>query len=80
MEAKTQRVLDCKQDNIELADAVVTTTELRGLSLRIPTAPSTLSMPMASSVFKTDEDAKAMQINAGDPTKTMQIEACLDLK
>jgi hypothetical protein len=32
MEAKAQRALDCEQDNIELADAMVTTTELRVLS------------------------------------------------
>jgi hypothetical protein len=33
-----------------------------------------------SGIFKIDEDAKAVQIDARDPTKTVQIEASLDPK
>jgi hypothetical protein len=74
MVAKTQRALDCEEDNIEL------TTELRELSLRIPTVPPSLAMPTTSAIFKTDEDAKYIQIDAGDLAKTMQIGASLGLK
>jgi hypothetical protein len=41
-------------------------------------APPSLAMPMVSSVLKMDEDANAIQINDGDPAKTMQIRACSD--
>jgi hypothetical protein len=78
VEAKTQRALDCEQDNIELATAAFTMTEQRELSLWIPMAPPSLAMPMVSSVLKMDEDANAIQINDGDPAKTMQIRACSD--
>jgi hypothetical protein len=37
-------------------------------------------MPLTSGAFKAAEDAKAVQIDAGDPTKTMQIGASLDPK
>jgi hypothetical protein len=80
MEAKTQRALNCEQDNIELAAATVATAELRELSLRIPTVPPSLAMPMTSGIFKTDEDAKTIQIDAGDLAKTMQIGASLGPK
>jgi hypothetical protein len=33
VEAKTQRVLDCEQNNIELATTTITTTELREMCL-----------------------------------------------
>jgi hypothetical protein len=80
VEAKTQRALDCEQDNIELAAATIATTELRELSLRIPTAPPSLTIPTTSSIFKTDEDAMAVQIDVGDHAKTVQIAASLDPK
>jgi hypothetical protein len=54
--------------------------ELRELSLQIATPPLSPTMPMTSGIFKTDEDTKAVQINARDPAKTMQIEASLDPK
>jgi hypothetical protein len=77
MEAKTQQALDCKQDSIKLAAATVTVTKLRELSLQIPTVPPSLAMPTTFDVFKTYEDAKAVQINVGDPSKTLQVEASL---
>jgi hypothetical protein len=80
VEAKMQQALDCKQDIIELAATAVPTTKLRELGLWIPTMPPSLAMPMTFGVFKTDEDAKAIQIDAGDPDKTMQIGASLDPK
>jgi hypothetical protein len=60
MEAKTQQVLGCEQDSIELAAPSVTATEQRMFSLWLPTAPPSVAMPMVSSVFKMDEDAKAV--------------------
>jgi hypothetical protein len=57
--AKTQRVLDYEQDNIEL----VATAKLRELSLQAPIEPLILAMPPTSGAFKMDEDAKAVQID-----------------
>jgi hypothetical protein len=72
--------LDCEQDNIELVAATITMAELRELSLQIATPPLSPTMPMTSGIFKMDEDTKAVQINARDPAKTMQIETSLDPK
>jgi hypothetical protein len=80
MEAKTQRALDCEQSSIELAVAMVTIAELRELSIRLPMALLGPEMPPMFSIFKADEDAKAMQINAENPAKTVQIRADLDPK
>jgi hypothetical protein len=71
VEANTQQVLDYEQDDIELATTAVDVIELRELSLRIPTALLSSAMPLMSGVFKMDEDTKAVQINAGNPTKIM---------
>jgi hypothetical protein len=68
VEAKAQRVLDCEQVNIKLATAMA---ELRELSRQAPSAPLGPTMPPTSSSFKVAEDAKAMQIEAGDHAKTM---------
>jgi hypothetical protein len=80
VEAKMQRALDCEQDSIELAAATVATTKLRELSLWTPIAPPSLTIPTTSSIFKMDEDAMAVQIDAGDHAKTVQITASLDPK
>jgi hypothetical protein len=45
MEAKTQWVLDCEQNNIELLTAVVAMIELREMSLWEPPASTDLAMP-----------------------------------
>jgi hypothetical protein len=37
-------------------------------------------MPPTSGAFKATEDAKAVQIDAGDPAKTVQIGATLEPK
>jgi hypothetical protein len=71
VEAKTQRVLDCEQDSIELAATAVAVAKLREHNLHFPIAPLNLVMPLTFDIFKTDEDDKAVQINAGDPTKTV---------
>jgi hypothetical protein len=80
VEAKTQRVLHCERDDIELASTAVVVAELRELSLWIPIAPLSLVMPPTSDVFKTDEDAKTIQIDARIPAKTVQIGTSLDPK
>jgi hypothetical protein len=80
VEAKTKRALDCEQDSIERATIAVSMTKLRELSLQIPTALPSLAMPMASDIFKTHEDVKAIGIDAEDPAKTEQIRASLDPK
>jgi hypothetical protein len=80
VEAKTQWALDCEQDNIELVVPAVTVIELWELSLQIPTVTPSLAMPMVSAIFKIDEDTKVIQIDDGDPAKTMQIGASLDPK
>jgi hypothetical protein len=80
VEARMQRVLDCKQDNIELVATMVTMAELRELSLQVPAALLSSAMPSTSSIFKMDEDDKAVHICTGDLAKTMQIGASLDPK
>jgi hypothetical protein len=80
VEARARQVLDCEQSSIELAAATVVVAELRELSLQLPTTPLNPVMPATSRVFKVDEDAKAVPINAENPTKTMQIGASLDPK
>jgi hypothetical protein len=80
VEAKIQRALDCEQSSIELAVAMVTVAELTEFSLWLPTAPLSPDVPPVSGVFKTNEDAKVVHINAGNPAKILQIEADLDPK
>jgi hypothetical protein len=80
MEAKTQRALDCEQNRIELAVATVATTELRELCLSKPPFSIGPTMPSSSDTFKVAEDAKAVQIDAEDPTQTVQIGAGLSPK
>jgi hypothetical protein len=80
VEAKTQHALDCEQDGIELAFAMVVMTELRELSLWIPAALLSPAMPPTSIIFKVYEDAKDAQIDAKDPAKTVQFGASLDPK
>jgi hypothetical protein len=80
VEAKMQRALDCEQDSIELAAAVVSVAELRELSLQIPTAPLSPAKPTTSDIFKTNEDAKVIQIDAKDPTKIVQVGATFNPK
>jgi hypothetical protein len=63
-----------------LATVAITAAELRELNLQVPVAPLSLAMPPTSGVFKVAEDAKAVQIDAVDLTKTVQIRASLDLK
>jgi hypothetical protein len=46
----------------------------------LPTVPLSLMMPPTCSIFKTDEDTKAVQIDDRDPAKTIQIKANLDRK
>jgi hypothetical protein len=67
-------VLDCVQNNIELA---ATTVEL---SLRVPPVLTSLVMPSSSGAFTMAEYTKAMQIDADDPAKTVQIGASLNPK
>jgi hypothetical protein len=80
METTTQRVLDWEWDSNELAAIVVATAKLRELSLQVPTEPLISAMPPTSGIFKMDEDAKAVQIDARDHAKTVQIGASLDPK
>jgi hypothetical protein len=80
VEAKTQRALDCEQDIIKLAAAMVSVAELRELSLQIPTAPLSPAMPMTFNIFKMNEDAKVIQIDAKDPTKIVQVRATFNPK
>jgi hypothetical protein len=70
MKAKTQQALDCEQNIIELA---TTTAKLRELCFWVPPASTGLAMPSSSSAFKVAEDAKVMQIDTEDPSKTVQI-------
>jgi hypothetical protein len=75
-----QHALDYEQDNIKLAAVAVTMAELRELSPRVPSMLLNLAMPLTSGSFKAIEDTKAVQIDAGDPAKTMQIGASFDSK
>jgi hypothetical protein len=78
--AKAQQALDSEQSSLGLAAAMVIVAELRELSLRLPVTPLSPAMPPAPSIFKMGEDARAVQIDIDDPTKTVQIRASLDPK
>jgi hypothetical protein len=68
-------VLYCEHDIIELAATAVVVAKLRELIPRVPLALLSSAMPPTSGAFIAAEDAKAMRIDARDPTKTVQIEA-----
>jgi hypothetical protein len=59
---------------------MVATAELRELCLQVPIALLSPAMLPTSGIFMTDVDAKVVQIDAGDPAKTVQIGANLDPK
>jgi hypothetical protein len=59
---------------------MVIAAELRELSLRLPVTPLSPAMPPAPSIFKMGEDARVVQIDIDDPTKTVQIRVSLDPK
>jgi hypothetical protein len=80
VKARTQGALECEQSSIKLAVATITAFELRELILWLPVMPFSLVMPPMPSAFKADEDVKAVQINVGNLTKTVQIRASLDPK
>jgi hypothetical protein len=69
--------LDCEQNNIELVTVAV---ELRVLCLWVPSTLIGLAMPPSSGTFNVVEDVKAMQIDADDPAKTIQIRVGLNFK
>jgi hypothetical protein len=80
METKAQRALECEQNCIELVMAMVAAAELKELCLSAPLSLANLAMPSMSGAFKAIEDAKVIQINAEEPTKTVQIGASLSPK
>jgi hypothetical protein len=80
MEAKDQQVLHCEQSSIELTTATVATVELKELCLSAPPTLTSPAMPSTSDAFKATEDAKTVQIDAKDPTKTIQIGASMSTK
>jgi hypothetical protein len=80
VETRAWQVLDCEKSSIELAAVVVATAKLRLLILRLPTTPLNPGMPLTSSVFKADDDAKAVPIDFKNLAKTLQIGAGLDPK
>jgi hypothetical protein len=80
MEAKAQRALDCEQASIELATTTVATAELKELCLNPQPSLVNLATPSKSGTFKAVEDAKAIQIDAEDPAKIVQIETGLSPK
>jgi hypothetical protein len=73
-------VLECKQSGLKLAAAVVTVVEHRELSLCLLATPLSPGMPPTYGVFKMGEDARAMQIDIDNQTKTVQFGAILDPK
>jgi hypothetical protein len=80
VETKAQWALDYEKNNIELAATTVTVAEPRELCLRVSPASTGPAMPSSSSTFKAVDDAKAMQIDIEDTSKTVQIRAGLNLK
>jgi hypothetical protein len=80
VEVKAWQALDCEQSSLKLATAAVTMAELRELSLCLPVTPLSPGMPPTPGVFKTGEDARAMQIDIDNLTKIVQVEASLDPK
>jgi hypothetical protein len=80
MDARAQQALDYEQSSIELATAMIAVTEVMEPSLQLPVPLLNLEMPSTCIAFKADEDAKAVQIEAGSLTRTVQIETSLDPK
>jgi hypothetical protein len=78
VEAKAQLVLGYEQSSIELA--AVAATELKELCLHAPSSLSDPVMPSMMGTFNAAKDAKAIQIDAKDPGKTIQIGAGLSTK
>jgi hypothetical protein len=77
VEAKTQCTLDYEQNSIELAATIAALRELYLNALPSLTGPT---MPSSIGAFKVPEDPKAVQIDAEDPAKTVQIGADLSPK
>jgi hypothetical protein len=50
---------------------VVAVAKLMELSPRVPVVPLGPAMTSTSSIFKMEEDTKAVHIYIGDPTKTV---------
>jgi hypothetical protein len=80
VEAKAQWALDYKQNSTKLAKATITTAELNELCLSAPPSLANPSMSSMSGAFKASKDAKAVEINGKNPTKTVQIGARLSPK
>jgi hypothetical protein len=80
MEAKAQWVLDCKKNNIELTATVVAATKLKEMCLSALPSLANPAMPSTSGTFKAAKDAKAIQVNDEDLTKTVQVRAGLSPK
>jgi hypothetical protein len=60
VEAKANQVLDCEQNNIELAPATVATTELKELCLNVLPSLADPAMPSTFSTIKAAEDTTTL--------------------
>jgi hypothetical protein len=80
IKAKAWQPLDCEQRGLELAAAAVAMAELRELSLLLAATPLSPWMPPTPGIFRTDKDARVVQIGIDDSTKTVWIGASLDPK
>jgi hypothetical protein len=78
VEAKTQRALDCEQDNIELALATVVAAKLKELCPNTQPSSTDSAIPSPSDTFQAAGDAKAVWFDVEDPAK--MVGAGLDLK
>jgi hypothetical protein len=71
VEAKEQQALDYEQSSFKLAATMVVVAELRELNLCLPATPLSPGMPPTPDIFKIGEDARDVQIDIDNPTKTM---------
>jgi hypothetical protein len=60
VEAKAQKALYCKSDNVELIAAAVATAELKELCFNAQPSLSDPAMPSTSDTFQATEDTKAV--------------------
>jgi hypothetical protein len=80
VEAKAQWALDCEQNSIELAVAMVAATKLKELCRNGQPSSANPAMPSTTNTYKAAEDAKVIQVDVEGLTKTVQIGAGLSPK
>ena len=73
MEAKVSQARACEQSDIEMAAAAVAVSKLKEQCQEAAPMPTKPDAPSTSSIFKSAEDTKAIQLDEVGPAKTIRI-------